>query len=386
MSKIFELFGYRLDAWNDEAAANRAKAWCPFMGAECDGGGNRYLSALDLNLITSLRPYFPDKKLVQAGVCSLRLKDGEQPWIVCPRRLLSLKHNAGHDYQTQVKKHLVRYSGLGNAIKYRVWSEVKMKVATVTEDEQEKYFDYSFDYIIAGSQKIQLSKVAKMFELSERKVKNVAEQNGFTLAMRDDVLWIEDFPSQPVVIVEIMTSSTSGGDKKKRSQIAMAFEDAVINGDKHLAPGINYRQVWARMVSQLIVKSQVGLAWGGKTIWVLQDVLTDYISDSTALNLKRYLSEHPNEVNVLAFGYGDLDNAAKKKAIIEIEDSQFFAGPISEKNNGKEVGGFVDIVKIGAAPPVEHLWRSLFLKAPSGKIEVEKEKPVTMSATGLPVK
>lgn len=48
MSKIFELYGYRLDSWNKEAADNRAKAWCPFMDAECDGGGNRYLSALDL--------------------------------------------------------------------------------------------------------------------------------------------------------------------------------------------------------------------------------------------------------------------------------------------------------------------------------------------------
>ena len=310
MSKIFELFGYRLDAWNQEAAGNREKAWCPFMGAECDGGGNRYLSALDLDKITSLRPYFPNKKLVQAGVCSLRLKGNEQPWIVCPRRLLSLKHNAGHDYQTQVKKDLARYASLSNGKRHRAWSEVKMKVATVTEDDQEKFFDYSFDYIIAGEQRMQLSKVAIVLGLSERKTKTIAEQNGFTFAMREGELWIEDFPSQPIVIVEIMTSSTSGGDKKKRSQIAMAFEDAVINGSKHLAPGINYRQVWARMVSQLIVKSQVGLAWGGKTIWVLQDVLTDYISDSTALNLSRYLSQHANEVNVLAFGYGDLDTHA----------------------------------------------------------------------------
>jgi len=45
----------------------------------------------------------------------------------------------------------------------------------------------------------------------------------------------------------------------------MAFEDAVL-GKPHQGPGINYRQVWARMVSQLVVKSEVGLAWGGKTI------------------------------------------------------------------------------------------------------------------------
>lgn len=31
-----------LDSWNEKAAENRAKAWCPFMDAECDGGGNRH--------------------------------------------------------------------------------------------------------------------------------------------------------------------------------------------------------------------------------------------------------------------------------------------------------------------------------------------------------
>jgi len=58
MSKIFELYGYRLDCWNDAAARNRAKAWCPFMDAECDGGGNRYLSAIDLKKAAILADTF----------------------------------------------------------------------------------------------------------------------------------------------------------------------------------------------------------------------------------------------------------------------------------------------------------------------------------------
>jgi len=370
MSKIFELFGYRLDAWSDEAAANRAKAWCPFMGAECDGGGNRYLSAIDLNKTTALRPFFPNRTVVQAGVCSLRLKENEQPWIVCPRRLLSLRKGKGRDYQTDVKKHLLHYAGLPAGQKHRAWAEVKMKVATITEDEQSKSFDYSFDYVLAGSQRKRIAEISELLKLSDQKIQSIAEENGFTLARRDDVLWVEDFPAAPIVIVEIMTSSTSGGDKNKRTQIGMAFEDAVIKGSQHLAPGINYRQVWARMISQLIVKSQVGLAWGGKTIWLLQDVLTDYISESTALNLSRYLSDHADEVNILAFGYGDLDNNKKKKAIIEIQQAQLFSGPIVENGDDKPAGGFVDIVKIGATPPIEHLWRSLFLKAPSGCITI----------------
>ena len=91
--------------------------------------------------------------------------------------------------------------------------------------------------------------------------------SGHTFAQRNGEIYIEDFPVGNPVIVEVMTSSTSGGNKKKRSCIPQAFEDCML-GKSHLAPSINYRQVWARMASQLIVKSQAAMAWNGKTIWV----------------------------------------------------------------------------------------------------------------------
>jgi hypothetical protein len=144
----------------------------------------------------------------------------------------------------------------------------------------------------------------------------------------------------------------------------MACEDAIVYGEKHNAPGINYRQVWARMVSQLIVKSQVGIAWGGKTIWLVQDLLADYISKSTALQLPRYLSDKLNEVNILSFGYGD--SIQDKKPIIELRDSKLFSGPITTGDNASSQYGFVDIVKIGAPPPKTQIWKSLLNKAPVG--------------------
>lgn len=366
MSKIYELFGFRLDAWGPTADANCIKAWCPFMDAECDGGGNRYLSGIDLRTNLDLAKRFPGKHLVQAGICSLRIREGEQPWIVCPRRLLSLRENfAQFNYQHHVKQQLSKYMGLQQGSKYSVWSEVKMKVGTTTEDEQAKLFDYTFDYVIASSRKVLVSDVAQMIGRSQKVTQKIAEENGFTLAKRGD-LWIENFPSDPVVIVEIMTSSTSGGDKKKRTQIGMAFEDAILNPKNHNGPGINYRQVWARMVSQLIVKSQVGMSWGGKTIWLIQDVLANYISTSTALNLSKYLAQQSDEVNILAFGYGKkIDNKSNIDEVLSLEDSNFYAGPITAGvTKDTEHGGFVEIVKIGAPPPKEHLWRSLFLKAP----------------------
>jgi len=332
------------------------------MDSECDGGGNRYLSEINLDARKDLSRFFPGKKLVQAGVCSLRPKPGVQPWIVCPRRILSLR-NGKANHQTATVAKLIQTTELPQGAMFRVWSEVKMKAATANEEEEAKSFDYTFDYVLSGFARKSLSEVAALIKKSEGMTQKIAESNGYTLAQRNGTMWIDDFPSDPITIVEIMTSSTSGGDKKKRTQIAMAFEDAVKNGQAHNGPGINYRQVWARMVSQLTVKSQVAIAWNGKTIWLLQDVLADYISQSTALNLEKYLSEHPNEVNILAFGYGNKANANKQNdKIIELTDSKFYAGPISDaKSNGT---GFIDIVKIGAPPPKERLWKSLFLKKP----------------------
>lgn len=364
MSKIFELFGFRLDNWGAEAESNCAKAWCPFMNAACDGGGNRYLSAIDLRNHPELAAKFPGIKIVQAGVCSLRVRNHDQPWIVCPRRLLSLRERLGGvDYQKYVKTQLAKYMQLSTEKSYRVWAEVKMKIGTTTVDDQEKSFDYSFDYVIADTKRIRLSEAATIIGSSERATKRIAEKNGFTLAKRGE-LWIDDFPTDPVVIVEIMTSSTSGGDKNKRTQIGMAFEDAILNRDNHNGPRINYRQVWARMVSQLIVKSQVGIAWKGKTIWLIQDVLANYISSTTALDLSKYLISHPDEVNILAFGYGEISQSPSDDEILFLQDSNFYAGPIINKGSAKDNdgSGFVDIVKIGAPPPKNQLWRSLFLK------------------------
>lgn len=371
MSKIFELYGYRLDRWNEEAAENRARAWCPFMDAECDGGGNRYLSALDLRQNTRLRKYFPGKDIVQSGVCSLRLRDDEQPWIVCPRRLLTLRAHTQSEYQAHVRNQLIKYAELDSGSTYRAWSEVKMKIETTTDDDEAKSFDYTFDYIIAGSGRRRLAEIAKLIGKSQRATLSIAETNGYTIAIRSGEYWIDDFPAEPIIIVEIMTSSTSGGDKKKRTQIPMACEDAIVDPPNHNGPGINYRQVWARMVSQLIVKSQVGLAWNGKTFWLLQDVLAQYISSTTALELSRYIAQHSNEVNILAFGYGDVDGG-DAEPIAKLEDSSFYAGPITENSGEGQTKGFVEIVKIGAPPEKDHLWRSLFKKAPCGNLRRER--------------
>lgn len=366
MSKIFEVFGYPLDSDHADAVKYRKAARCPFLENDCDGGGNRYLSALQLRNHPELAKHFIGKDVVQAGVCSLMVQG--RPWIVCPRRLFALGSPNRMELQKMVRNELIACSGLSPNVEYRAWSEVKMKVSTQNSEDEEKTFDYTFDYVLAGSCREPISEIARIVGKSERICERIAIDNQFTLAKRSGITWVDNFPGDPVVIVEIMTSSTSGGNKTKRTQIGMAFEDAILKGPAHEGPGINYRQVWARMVSQLIVKSQVGLAWGGKTIWVLQDVLAEYISSSTGLNLQLYLNSAADEVNILAFGYGDSPSPNRNSGVVQLEDSQFYAGPISTAPESAGGGGFVDIIKMGAAPPKEHLWRSLFKKTSCGKV------------------
>ena len=186
-----------------------------------------------------------------------------------------------------------------------------------------------------------------------------AQQAGYQFASRKGITYIENFPVGSPIIIEIMTSSTSGGDKKKRTQIPMAFEDAIL-GKPHSAPGINYRQVWARMVSQLIVKSEVALQWGGKTIWIVQDTLADYISNTTALNLKKFLADHMSEVNMLCYGYGT--KPPEPAGPIKLKGGSLYSGPISS-NAKHEVGTcFQDIIRAPICPPVENLLSVLLKK------------------------
>lgn len=121
--------------------------------------------------------------------------------------------------------------------KLGVWSEVKLRYAT-GEGRDRKSFDYTFDYVLMPTRSVELGVVMRTGIR-----KNKLLDSGFSLARRDGVEYVEDFPQGDPLVVEIMTSSTSGGNKNKRTTVAQAFEDAVLNGvDGHVAPGINYRQ------------------------------------------------------------------------------------------------------------------------------------------------
>lgn len=237
----------------------------------------------------------------------------------------------------------------------------------VSDGGKEGLFDYTFDYVISGLERKSLSDIASLLEMTFSNVTDILMENGFTTCHKDGVTYCDDFPAAPFVIVEVMTSSTSGGNKRKRSQISQLFEDTVLElGGADISPtgpGINYRQVWARMVSQLLVKSQIGKAWGGATFWVLQDLLAEYISATTALTFSDFIAERAGEVHIISGGYGDeIDPVKRRNALATIRDIKFYSGKVASGIAGEKT--FSDIIKLGCTPPREELLRKLIRKQP----------------------
>lgn len=121
------------------------------------------------------------------------------------------------------------------------------------------------------------------------------------------------------------------------------------------------------MVSQLIVKSEVGLSWGGRCIWLLQDVLIDYICESTALDIRRFLSKNTSEVNMLSFSYGNLDRGP---GVIELSANQLFSGPMAPPQPRGAGQTFQDMVRAPIRPPLTRLLSLLSSKRRSNLITV----------------
>lgn len=384
MSKIYEIFGFRLNDTSKDAQLHRARAWCPFMNDECDGGGNRYATkiSLDQPSFQELKSKFPNKGELVPGVCSLEPAPGQMPWIVCPRRLLALgREQMGlRRFQAHLEKKLLTLLGYLPSTKLGVWREVKLQYS-----EQEsgivKKFDYTFDYVLMPLQDVAIDDILEMKDSSssklsllfsstasvEKRIQKI-QRLGFIVSPNTSAAGgyiVHDYPIGYPSIIEIMTSSTSGGDKKKRSQIAQAFEDAMLDRP-HLAPGINYRQVWARMASQLLVKSEVAMGWGGIAVWVVQDVLVDYISQSTGLNIRDFINDNAGEVNMLSFSYGDpLTHGVT--GVIDLPVIELFTGPIAPVSieQAEKKSSFIDIVRLPVQPPLKELMRLLVKNGPA---------------------
>ncbi|MDQ3507193.1 MAG: hypothetical protein M3494_04135 [Actinomycetota bacterium] len=310
-----------------------------------------------------MKDYFEGRESVPSGVCSIQPREGRRPWIVCPRRLLVLGREGVGDraHQNFAESMLMRHSGFSPGERLGVWPEVKVRHVSGSGDAR-KSFDYTFDYVVMPLRSIEMELAGSIVGIGrESRLREVLLAASFSLSRRDGVEYVDDFPQGDPLVVEIMTSSTSGGNKRKRTTVPQAFEDAVLKGiEGHTAPSINYRQVWARMVSQLIVKSEAGAEWGGKTVWILQDALADYISSSTALNLRRFRSDRTSEVNIMSLSYGDAYEAGHE-GVAELTQGELFSGPARPPGSSSEQG-FQDMIRAPTIPPKNVLLRSLALR------------------------
>ena len=306
MPYVKELYGLALGEGGAKRAASR-QAFCPHMMNLCDGGGNRDMArwpATDQPLASLFDPSVGEagRGFIPCGVCSVSLSSGTNAadidWAVCPRRLLSFESGAFSDSQRPLAERVLQVAGFQQGDEIRVWSEIRLL-------DRSLGVDYRMDYVLR----------------------------------KDD---------SPPVIVEVMTASTSGGNRARRTDIRSAFADAVLYEHGVIpelgqSPGVNARQVWARMLSQMIVKSEIANHWGGRTIWVVQDSLRDYIKRSTGLNIDALLATDwkPGEVNLISASINDPD------------DIELYAGPIYP-GDGTETC-WLELPTSPGIPPVERL-------------------------------
>lgn len=357
-NQIFELFGFPVDDKSEIAEHHRRNCICPFYNRTCDGGGNRYQSFVSMQKVKAegLDGYFDiGLKDYPPGVCSLKVKD--QNWIVCPRRLFSFdSENSSGEHFEFINKVVYDYCEVNPRNRFAVWGEVKIKY-----NEQSngfiKSFDSTFDYLLAEVGPRLLKSVAKDLRISERSLFNKCNKEGIVLSNRNGENYIEYFPLGKLHIIEVMTSSTSGGNKRKGNTIQQSFIDA-IKGKDHESPGINYRQVWARMVSQLIVKSQIGKEWGSNTLWILQDVLTDYISKSTSLNLSKLVSDVPKGVNMVSVKYS---SERDDNGCFRLEQSDLFSGEVPQSESDTD---FNRLLQASVVPKQEFVKNKIAIKKP----------------------
>lgn len=285
------------------------RAWCAFRESDCDGGGNRDMARVRASDETLGHLFAPSlgrrtDGWLPCGICSVRTAKGDI-WAICPHRLFAFGPGGVADRHNSLARKVFRLAGFRPGTELSVWSEITLH----EKAKSGKAFRYRLDYVLRGPE-----------------------------------------PDAPPVIVEVMTCSTSGGNRAKGTDIRAAFKRAVLFAhtpakDEVSCPGVNIRQVWARMASQLVAKSEAANSWGGRTIWIVQDLLAEYIRTQTALPLDDLISPDwtPDEVNMVV---ADLNGPIA-----------LYAGPIRSRRGDRKC--WLEILGAPHLPSMETMTRKL---------------------------
>ncbi|MCG5058634.1 MAG: hypothetical protein KA714_11700 [Limnoraphis sp. WC205] len=367
MPKIFELFGFPVNVRTDEVEEIRRSRKCPFMEAICDGGGNRYQTKIKLTEKEPLTRYFNSGiSEVIPGVCSIQTE--EDIWVVCPRRLFAAKSDSleipqinfalqSHEYNLLVS------AGLPRGVNIGIWSEV-----VLNHQVNDAQINYHFDYIAAPLVETSLQQFLDssndLVDSTDEDLKNLvrlAKENGYyprgQRKFADVSIPLPDLSN--LFIFEIMTASTSGSNTGSQTDIRSAFRNAILTSD-HKSPGINKRQVWGRMVTQLFAKTALAYQWGGKSIWIIQDSLLRNIELTTRLKTDSLSDNYQRNISLIVMDYVVNNLDGSQRIAVKI-NKQGDAGINFEGNNT-----FTDILLPKVVPPKIELLKGILRRRLSG--------------------
>lgn len=307
MPKFYEVYGSAVETVDEKELSNRRQAFCPFTQNTCDGGGNRHQTKIKLNH-SDLRPLFIDElNSIIPGVCSIEYKHNET-WIVCPRRLLGFNTPANQrlieNFSLQEHERAALLAcGIPTGVELGVWSEVYVQYGN-----DDATINYHIDFVVAEIYRNQpLSKLIDEYGITDqeeiKELVKTARTGGYIVGKFNLAANLPYLPNLATpTIIEVMTASTSGSDRENRTDIGASFEDALLGRD-YECPGINKRQVWGRMATQLFAKSALAEAWGGKTIWLVQDELLKNIELTTKLQLNSTANGTSETINFISMAY-----------------------------------------------------------------------------------
>jgi hypothetical protein len=341
MARIAELFGWRVDELAvAEPHANWINCHCPFTGKTCDVTANRGDRAYfdpsgpaitDADREIYARLYTAAK--TPLGICTVSTKrryEGDaKPWIICPKRIMEL-HTTPPVILPEVRALIPIRPGAD----VRCWWEFKF-ASSDDSDENEiagRFFEFTFDYILM----------------------EVDKSGG-----REHPRLIG-----PPYILEIMTSSTRGGGLTEHMADVLALrEQRPLRGAVKSPYTPNYRQVFGRMASQLFAKSEVAQAWGGKTIWILQDVLLEYIQQTTAFEPKPFVGKTDGNVNMVIYR---MEKNAKTQQYDLTYDKTLIG---NSRVDDPTAPDFTSMLGIGHIPPLP------LLKATLERTQARRRRP-----------
>lgn len=338
---------------------------CPMSGADCDGGGNRHQTTIKASKNPKIELLYGGgvKKVVPA-VCSVtysKANEKQARWIVCPRKLFSsaFSNLSTNAFLQEHEKSLLLSAGMPSNKPLGVWAEVYLKDKG-SRDGDSFVVNYHFDYVVAPLENLTFQQIASKYSVSSSELIAEARKGGYVKGRVNSGSIVEDVPDlSNILILEVMTASTSGSDTEKGTNISAAFMNA-IQGMECPSPGINRRQVWGRMATQLFAKSCLAEYWGGKTIWVIQDQLMNEISQATGLfpSKLQKSTDRPN-INIAVMSYQNDDS------------SQVGFEYLTEWDSGVRIDGagtVTDILLPASYPPKSILIKSILRRGLSGRI------------------